>query len=200
MTGNNPIKTHGTNLGDLIRYILYNCPENNVVESQKVSVFDLLYTEHSEKLRQTWKIGAKVSDYPSENIMYCVINDLLEMKEFESFKCVIHIPLNRIVKNYSKLSPQEAAFAQHPWTHVDFLLFNKLDKEPILVIEVDGFAYHRNKEDQLCRDLLKDRIMEKINLPLLRFPTEGSGEIEKLTQALNKEKIKSTLKGIIAES
>lgn len=203
VTGNNLIRTHGTNLGDLIRYIQYNSPEKNVIESHKVSVLDLLYTEHSDRICKIWKIGAEVSEYPSENIMYSVINELLETAEFDSFKCVIHIPLNRIVKDFSKLSPEEASFAQNPWTHVDFLLFNKLDKEPVLVVEVDGFSYHRNKEEQQRRDRLKDSILAKIHLPLLRFPTEGSGEIEKLTQsltALKKQKIKNTLEGIIAES
>ncbi|MDR7868403.1 MAG: AAA domain-containing protein [Sporomusaceae bacterium] len=203
VTGNNLIRTHGTNLGDLIRYIQYNSPEQNVIESQKLSVFDLLYTEHSDRLRKIWKIGTVVSEFPSENIMYAVINELLDKAEFASFKCVIHIPLSRIVKDFSTLSPEEAAFAQNPWSHVDFLLFNKLDKEPVLAVEVDGFSCHRNKEDQQRRDRLKNSILEKINLPLLRFPTEGSGEIEKLTQsltALKKEKIKNTLQGIIAES
>ncbi|HMM20670.1 MAG TPA: DUF2726 domain-containing protein [Selenomonadales bacterium] len=135
--------------------------------------------------------------------MYSVINKLLKTAEFESFKCVIHIPLNRIVKDFSTLSSEEDAFAQNPWTHVGFLLFNNLDKEPVLVVEVDEFSYRRNKEEQQLRDRLKDSMLAEINLPLLGFPTEGSGEIEKLTQSLTtlkKEKIKNTLQGIIAES
>ena len=53
-----------------------------------------------------------------------------------------------MVKNTSILNQKEKKFAQNPWTHVDFLIFNKLDKEAVLVVEVDGYAYHQNNEKQ----------------------------------------------------
>ena len=31
----------------------------------------------------------------------------------------------------------------HPNAHVDFLLFNKLDKLPVLAIEVDDYSYNQ---------------------------------------------------------
>lgn len=50
VTSNKLFKRHGSNIGDLIRYIEYNSLENAVVESQKISVFDLLYSEYSLRL------------------------------------------------------------------------------------------------------------------------------------------------------
>jgi very-short-patch-repair endonuclease len=98
----------------------------------------------------------------------------------------MHVPLNSIVKDTSMLSNDERKFAQNPWSHVDFLIFNKLDKEPVLAVEVDGHEFHRNNEKQLDRDKLKDKILEKINLPILRIATNESGEKEKLIEMLNK--------------
>lgn len=34
---------------------------------------------------------------------------------------------------------REKSYVGNINTHVDFILFNKLDKSPVLVIEVDGF-------------------------------------------------------------
>ena len=49
VTSDRLFKQQGSYLGDLIRYIEYNS-FSNVIESQKVSVFDLLYTEYSSAL------------------------------------------------------------------------------------------------------------------------------------------------------
>ncbi|MDD4321747.1 MAG: DUF2726 domain-containing protein [Acidaminococcaceae bacterium] len=82
------------------------------------------------------------------------------------------------------LNQEERKFAQNPWTHVDFLIFNKLDKEAVLAVEVDGYAYHQNNETQSERDTLKDKILQQINLPVLRVATNESGEREKLIKML----------------
>lgn len=61
-------------------------------------------------------------------------------------------------------------------THTDFLIFNKMDKMPVLVVEVDGYAFHANNPKQLKRDSMKDAILYKYDIPILRFATNGSGE------------------------
>ena len=81
---------------------------------------------------------------------------------------------------------EEKGFAQNPWSHVDFLIFNRLDKEPVLVVEVDGHEYHKNDDKQPGRDAIKDKILKKINLPILRIATNESGEKERLIEALNR--------------
>lgn len=191
ITSNKLFKKHGTNIGDLLRYIEYNSPENSVIESDKISVFDLLYSEYSAKLLEVMTKSKKISKHKSENFMYRVIEEVLSNKTFSSFKCVIHVPLNSIVKNTNNLSDREKAFVENPWTHVDFLIFNKLNKEPVLVVEVDGHRYHKNNQKQQERDNLKDKILSDINLQILRIATNESGEKEKLINML-KEIVKKS--------
>jgi superfamily I DNA and/or RNA helicase len=183
VTSDRLFKQQGSYLGDLIRYMEYNS-FSNVIESQKVSVFDLLYTEYSSALLKFRTSKEKVSEYESENLMYAVIEEVLSLPQFRSFKCVMHIPLNSLFRNFSNLTVDERKFAENPWSHVDFLIFNRLDKEALLAIEVDGVKYHRNDEKQESRDSLKNSILEKNNLPLLRVATNESGEKEKLITML----------------
>lgn len=185
VTSDRLFKQQGSYLGDLIRYVEYNS-FSNVIESQKVSVFDLLYTEYSSALLKYRTSKEKISEFESENLMYAVIGEVLSLPEFKSFKCIMHIPLNSLFSNFSNLTLEERKFAKNPWSHVDFLIFNRLDKEALLAIEVDGVKYHRNNENQGNRDALKDSILAKNNLPLLRVATNESGEKEKLINILMK--------------
>jgi len=96
------------------------------------------------------------------------------------------------IKDFSKLDEQETKYASHPLTHLDFLIYNKLGKDPVLAIEVDGFEFHKQGTRQAERDKMKDKILEKYDFPLLRFRTNESNEKEKLTNKLN-ELQKATL-------
>jgi len=184
VTSNKLFNQHGSNIGDLLRYIKYNTLDNDIIESKKTSVFDLLYSEYTETLLQYRKSMKNVSKYISENLMYSIVEEVLNVPQFRSFKCVLHVPLHSIVKEYSYLNAEETKFARNPWTHVDFLIYNKLDKEPVLVVEVDGYRYHRNKTEQKRRDLLKDCILQKIDIAILRIATNESGEKAKLESIL----------------
>ena len=96
-----------------------------------------------------------------------------------------HVPLRMILSDLQKLTARELSFATNHLTHVDFLVFSRLTHQPVLVIEVDGFAYHSSVKQQE-RDRVKNAILEKYNIPILRFSTIGSGEKSKLIFALNK--------------
>lgn len=180
VTSDKLFKQHGTNLGDLMRYVEYNAMAGSVVESKKISVFDMLYSEYSDLLRIQMKRMPNVSEHKSENLLYSVIETVLGEAEFSAFKCVLHVPLRMIVKNVAALNERERSFVEHPWTHVDFLIFNKMDKEPVLVVEVDGYQFHQQNAKQLERDRLKDGILKQIELPILRISTNSSGERELL--------------------
>lgn len=69
-------------------------------------------------------------------------------------------------------------------THNDFVIYNKLDKMPVLAVEVDGYAYHANNPKQLMRDKMKDGILKKCGIPILRVKTNESGEEGRLRQKL----------------
>ena len=98
--------------------------------------------------------------------------------------------LRLLIKNTSLLTQEESEYAKQPWTDTDVILFNKIDKSPILVVEVDGYEYHENNEKQLRRDKLKDSILEKYSIPILRLKTIGSEEyklvVDKLEKVLGK--------------
>jgi very-short-patch-repair endonuclease len=64
----------------------------------------------------------------------------------------------------------------------DFVLYFKVGKTPLGVIEVDGGSHDR--PEQAERDALKNSILNKSNIPLLRLRTVESGIEDKVTQFL----------------
>ena len=91
-----------------------------------------------------------------------------------------------LIKNPELLNEQECRYAMNPATHLDFLIYNRIGKKPVLAIEVDGYEFHKKDTMQASRDLLKNHIMEMYGIPLLRFKTNGSGEKEKIIEVLEK--------------
>ena len=53
----------------------------------------------------------------------------------------------------------------------------------MLVIEVDGSTFHKDK-GQLKRDNLKESVLQKISLPIIRLSTDSHGEKDKIKNAL----------------
>lgn len=186
VSSKNISKQHGTNIGDFIRYIEYNARSEEIVNSNIVSVFDILYSKYSEKLLAEIKKIKKVSENKSENLMNMVIERVLSDPQYNSLKCVLHIPLRMLIKEIDILTVEEREFVTNVMTHTDFVIFSKFDKRPILVVEVDGFAFHENNPKQLKRDNMKDGILQKYNIPILRIRTNDSGEEAKLRQKLDK--------------
>ena len=182
VTSQDPRNDH-TNYGDLMRYIQYNSFE--VIQSQVYSVFDLLYQGYAAQRRTYLQKHRRVSEYDSENLMYALIQEILAEREFSGLDCAVHVSLATLIKNDAPLTEAEHQYARHPLTHVDFLLFHKMDKQPVLAVEVDGTSFHTPGSRQADRDTKKDRILEKCGLPLLRLRTDGSGEQEKLHHALS---------------
>ena len=90
-----------------------------------------------------------------------------------------------IIKDPSRLTDEEYRYAMNIFTHTDFLIYSKIDKSPILVIEVDGYKYHAQNETQQHRDRMKDTILEKYNIPILRLQTNESREEERIINKLN---------------
>lgn len=175
-------KNTNSNIGDLVKYIEYNNFE--IVNSGIYSVFDLLYRSYSERLLAIMKNKKYVSDYESENLMNIVIEKVLSLPEFHNLDRVIHQPLKMLIRDPYKLDEDECRFAMNVLTHTDFLIFNKLDKSPVLVVEVDGYAFHGNNQKQLNRDKMKDAILQKYCIPILRITTNESGEEAKLRNKL----------------
>jgi superfamily I DNA and/or RNA helicase len=171
-----------SNITDLIRYIDYN--NFSVKESKLHSVFDYLYKGYEQKRAEILSKSGNKSDFDSENLMYVLVSNTLKQDKFSKYDVTLHYPLRNVIRDYSKLTEEEQKYARHYNTHLDFLIYNKLGKNPILAIEVDGFEYHKAGTEQSERDKKKDRILAKYELPLLRFSTTGSGEKQKLIDKL----------------
>lgn len=166
---------------ELIGYIQYH--NHDVIDSQIHSVFDYLYNNYANEREQVLRKYGRVSEVDSENLMLIVIKDVLNHNDFSQYDVVLHVPLRMIISDYSKLNERELSFASNHLTHVDFLVFSRTTHEPVLVIEVDGFAYH-NDEKQKERDQVKNAILLKYGIPILRLSTVGSNEKRKLIAAL----------------
>jgi len=172
-----------SNISDLIQYIEYN--NFSVVYSDLYSIFDYLYKGFEERRAKIILKNGKVSEFDSENLMYALIKEVLGIDKFSKYDVLLHYPLRNIIRDFSKLNEQERAYANHPSTHLDFLIYNKLGKNTVLAIEVDGFAFHEKGTIQAKRDLMKNGVLGKYQIPLIRFATNGHGEKERLIKKLN---------------
>ncbi len=171
------------NINDLISYIRYsNC---EVVESKVYSIFDYLYRNYSDARIKYLKDKKRISEYDSENLMMALIQELLADKKREDIGVVCHFPLNLLVRDRDKMTDEEKKYAMNPLTHLDFVLYNKISKRILAAIEVDGYSFHKSGTKQAERDLLKNTILNKYDVPLLRFSTNGSGEKERLLELLS---------------
>ena len=128
VTGNEQSKER--NITDLIDYIQYNNFE--VTESKIYSIFDYLYKQYTEERRVYLQKHKKVSEYDSENLMYSLIEDIISANKYSSLDVVCHFPLNMLIKNPELLNEQECQYAMNPATHLDFLIYNRIGKKPVL--------------------------------------------------------------------
>ncbi|MBR4110392.1 MAG: DUF2726 domain-containing protein [Clostridia bacterium] len=172
------------NLSDLIKYIQYNNFE--LVESKLKSIYDLLYKSQREERLKYLKGKKRISDYDSENITYNFIKEIIQKNEWNNLDIESHIPLNDLLKDLELLNEEEKKYASNDWTHIDFVIYNKMDKKMVMAIEVDGYYFHNKGTKQKERDKLKDSILQKYDVPLIRLKTTGSGE-EKILEGSMRE-------------
>lgn len=172
-----------SHIGDLIKYIQYN---NFTIKQGSVkSIFDLLYKQNYEARQKYLKNKRRISEFDSENIAFVFLNKILQDDRFSSLALACHIPLIRVIGDMSRLDERERKYAQNPRTHIDFVIYHKMDKKPHLAIEIDGYAFHCKNTTQSKRDELKNTILARYNFPLLRLSTIGSGEEKRVINALH---------------
>ena len=83
------------------------------------------------------------------------------------------------------LNDEEIKYVLHPWTHVEFLFYNKITKERLFVIEVDGIRYHEQSIKQAAHDEIKNKVLLENGIAIYRFKTNESNEKTRLMQILN---------------
>lgn len=174
-----------SNLMALLKYIQYN---NFTVEESKVSsIFDFFYSKQTEAKFKYLKESNKISKYDSENAMNELLTQIFEEPKYARFSFVFEMPLKDVVnKHFLGQLPQELSeYANRSWSHVDFTIYNRVTKEIMFGIEVDGYNYHKKGTKQSERDVKKNQIFELIGLPLLRLSTKGSREEARIKKQLD---------------
>lgn len=175
-----------SNLSQLISYIHYN---NFEVKTSKLhSVFDMLYQQYTAERLAYEAAHPAVSEYLSENLIYDILLKAIAELSLSNTEVLCHYPLSRLIADWSQLEDKEKAFSKSLFSHVDFLLYNSLTKQPTCAIEVDGWHFHKGNDAQQSRDELKNQIFTKLGLNLLRIST---------TDTVNQETIKKSLLAIL---
>jgi len=169
---------------DLVGYIRYQNLFRELPESEVISIFDLLYQRRSHKLRE---LSARVrgpSNYPSENIAWTVVSEVLAESAYHGLAVTQQVLLRTLIPNLDSLTVDQVSYVQHR-ASLDLMIYNLVTKQPVLAIEVDGFAFHDDKPEQLRRDRLKNEILNGQRISLLRLSTTGDSEPERIRRALD---------------
>ncbi len=163
---------------DFINYAEYLYNSNITKESTITSVFDQLYAEYTNVLLAKYK--EKPKEYKTELLMADMIDVILKNYGYIGYS--MHTRLGKLVTVTDEFTEEEKRYILHPWTHVDFLFYNKVSKERLFVIEVDGIKYHEQDQKQTEHDDIKDRILRSNNIPIYRFKTNQSNEKQRLNE------------------
>jgi hypothetical protein len=151
-------------------------------------VFDLLYRAYSQRLRP---LAARLRNelrYPSEDIIWTVLHDITAEPRYAHLTVSPQVLLRNLLPDLGRLTPAQRSYVQHR-ASADFVVYNRVTNQPLLAIEVDGFAFHENNPDQRARDALKNEILAAHQMPLLRLPTTGSREHQQIRQALDNAEV-----------
>ena len=170
----------------LIRYIEYygSGGPNQIIRSPVVSAFDLLYQEYDKSLNRLKNLLRSTdSDFESEQIVAQILRESLVRDSNRDLKAFPQIPLNQIVSARAlSLTKDETAFL-HSRSSCDFVIYYKVGKKPLAVIEVDGGSHELDVQRR--RDALKDSILQKAGVEILRLKTVESWIEERIIEFLD---------------
>ena len=177
----------GSILRDLSKYYEYYCSETKKLKTNVFSVFDLMYDDYAPILEKTKKELLNISSFASENIIATVIDEICRSGEYGTLGYKFNYPLKYVIKTATLSDAEDIKFVSNINTHCDFLIYNKLNKEIEMVVEVDG---SQHKEDvQAARDKRKDRLLKAAGIKILRLPTTSIECKEKIIAVLTETNI-----------
>ncbi|WP_421212021.1 AAA domain-containing protein [Aeromonas enteropelogenes] len=173
VTGDEVFTENNGHIAALIRYISYYAQDEQIVRAPVVSAFDLLYHEYDQSLaRLNARLRPEDSRYKSEQIVAQLLREVLSAPECQALKYHTQIRLEKLASpTNSDWTETQRAFMSR--ASCDFVLYFKVGKTPIGVIEVDG-GYHDHPV-QAARDIMKNEILNKCRIPILRLRTVDSG-------------------------
>ncbi len=178
VTGDEVFTGNNHYIAALIRYVTYYAPEEQIVRAPVVSAFDLLYREFDLSLA---RLGARLrredSRYKSEQVVAQLLREALSAPACQSLMYHAQIKLDQIASPSNQdWTDRERAFMAR--ASCDFAIYFKVGKRPVGVIEVDGGSHDR--PEQVARDALKNGILEKSGIPILRLRTVESRIAERI--------------------
>ena len=140
--------------------------ESYKIPDKTVCIFDDLY-----KQIPTYKPTIKGIDNPYEEKAYKLIKQYVENDN--RYKFTYKLPLAEFVtdKKFLKENPDLREFILRN-SHLDFAIYTTSINKPIVAIEVDGGDH--KKEKQKIRDAKKEKILEYMEIPLLRVPSKNT--------------------------
>ena len=183
VTGEDVFSANNGHVAALLRYIEYYADETQIHRAPVVSAFDLLYKEYDQSLeRLKARLRPSDSRYKSEQIVAQILREALSQEAFRAIKFHGQILLIQLASLTNEtLTSREREFMKNH-ASCDFVMYFKVGKTPLGVIEVDGSS-HRDPL-QVERDALKDNILRKSGIPLLRLQTVESGIEAKIEKFL----------------
>jgi hypothetical protein len=172
VTGDEVFTGNNGHIAALMRYVAYYAQDEQIVRAPVVSAFDLLYREYDQSLvRLNARLLSKDSRYKSEQIAAQLLRETLSDPSCQALLCHDQIKLDQVVSpSNPALTQPERAFMKR--ASCDFVIYFKVGKTPVGVIEVDGGSHER--PDQAARDALKNGILAKGGIPILRLRTVES--------------------------
>lgn len=109
--------------------------------------------------------------------------NLLEKAFHDMYNIVPQVPLKSIIQIKQNVRNFYRYFNKIDRKIVDFVFFDKKSYKPLLVIELDDSSH--NSINRKNRDLFIDKILKKLNLPILHIPAKYSYDKERLIQEIN---------------
>ncbi len=183
VTGDEVFTANNGHIAALMRYIEYYAQDRQIVRAPVVSAFDLLYREYDQSLaRLQVRLRPEDSRFKSEQIVAQLLREALSDVPYQALTCHAQVRLNQVASSTNPtLTKDELDFMRNR-ASCDFVLYFKVGKTPQGVIEVDGGSHDR--PEQMTRDALKNSILAKSNIPILRLRTIESHIEEKIDRFL----------------
>ena len=182
VTGDEVFAGNNGHIAALMRYVTYYAQDEEIVRAPVVSAFDLLYREYDQSLaRLNARLRPKDSRYKSEQIVAHLLREALSASPYHTLMCHSQVKLNQVASpSNPDWNDRERAFMMR--ASCDFVIYFKVGKTPLGVIEVDG-GFHE-KPEQAARDTLKNHILQKSGVSILRLRTVESDIEQRLTEFL----------------
>lgn len=168
-----------SHISALIRHIEYYANANDIYRSPVVSAFDILYNDYDKSLTElNNSLRKRDSEYKSEQIVEYFLRKFFSKNSDCGLMYHKQVPLIQIasIKN-ENFSEREINFLKNG-ASCDFAIYFKVGKIPVGVIEVDGESH--DMPDQMERDEVKNSVLGKTKIPLLRLRTIESRIEERL--------------------